>query len=217
MMNIAATIDHTVLKTDSTLADVEKICSEAITHRFASVCILPWYVEHAAAILAPHGIPVCTVVGFPLGASTTESKVAESLIAIKQGAREIDMVASITALKSELFDAVYNDIRAVTQAAHAESAIVKVIIETCLLTDDEKKRMCSFVTQAGADFIKTSTGFSTGGATLEDVQLLRAHVGPTVKVKASGGIRDKQTALAMLQAGADRLGTSSGVLIVQAG
>lgn len=213
-MNIAATIDHTVLKPDSTRADVEKICSEAITHRFASVCILPWYVEHAAAILSPHGIPVCTVVGFPLGASTTASKVAETLIAIKQGAREIDMVASITALKSGLFDDVYNDICEVTRAVQTEGAIVKVIIETCLLTDDEKKRMCSFVTQAGADFIKTSTGFSTGGATLEDVRLLRAHVGSAVKVKASGGIRDRQTALDMLQAGADRLGTSSGVLIV---
>lgn len=213
-MNIAATIDHTVLKPDSTRADVEKICSEAITHRFASVCILPWYVEHAAAILAPHGIPVCTVVGFPLGASTTASKLAETLIAIKQGAREIDMVASITALKSGLFDDVYNDIREVTEAVQSEGAIVKVIIETCLLSEDEKKRMCSFVTQAGADFIKTSTGFSSGGATLEDVRLLRAHVGSAVKVKASGGIRDRQTALAMLQAGADRLGTSSGVLIV---
>jgi deoxyribose-phosphate aldolase len=215
-MNIAATIDHTVLRPDSTRADVEKICSEAITHRFASVCILPWHVEHAAALLASENIPVCTVVGFPLGASTTECKVAETLIAIKQGAREIDMVASITALKSGLFDDVYNDIREVTQAAHAQGAIVKVIIETSLLTDDEKKRMCSFVTQAGADYIKTSTGFSTGGATLEDVELLRAHVGPAVKVKASGGIRDRQTALAMLQAGADRLGTSSGVLIVRA-
>lgn len=214
-MNLAATIDHTVLRPDSTLADVQKVCLEAITHRFASVCILPWYVERAYGILASEAIPVCTVVGFPLGASTTASKVAESEIAIRQGAHEIDMVASITAVKSGLFDEVYQDIREVTQVAHAGGAIVKVIIETCLLTDEEKKRLCSIVTQAGADFIKTSTGFSTGGATIADVQLLRSNVGPSVKVKASGGIRDKETAIAMINAGADRLGTSSGVLIVQ--
>ena len=213
-MNIAATIDHTVLKPDSTLTDVQTVCVEAITHRFASVCILPWYVQRAHDILAPEGIPVCTVVGFPLGASTTSSKVAESEIALRQGAREIDMVASITALKSGLFDEVYDDIREVTQATHALGGIVKVIIETCLLTDDEKRRMCSIVTQAGADFIKTSTGFSTGGATLDDVRLLRQYVGPSVKVKASGGIRDRETALDMLEAGAERLGTSSGVRII---
>jgi len=213
-MNIAATIDHTVLKPTSTLADVETICSEAITHRFASVCILPWHVERAHELLVASSIPVCTVVGFPLGASTTVSKVAESEIALRQGAREIDMVASITALKSGLFSEVYDDVREVTQAVHGLHGIVKVIIETCLLTDDEKKRMCAIVTQAGADFIKTSTGFSTGGATLDDVRLMRAHVGPSVKVKASGGIRDRETALAMLDAGAERLGTSSGVVIV---
>lgn len=213
-MNIAATIDHTVLKPDSTLTDVQTVCVEAITHRFASVCILPWYVQRAHDILAPEGIPVCTVVGFPLGASTTSSKVAESEIALRQGGREIDMVASITALKSGLFDEVYDDIREVTQATHALGGIVKVIIETCLLTDDEKRRMCSIVTQAGADFIKTSTGFSTGGATLDDVRLLRQYVGPSVKVKASGGIRDRETALDMLEAGAERLGTSSGVKII---
>jgi deoxyribose-phosphate aldolase len=155
------------------------------------------------------------VVGFPLGASTTASKVAESEIAIRQGAQEIDMVASITAVKSGLFDEVYQDIREVTQAVHAGGAMVKVIIETCLLTDEEKKRLCSIVTQAGADFIKTSTGFSTGGATIADVQLLRSNVGPSVRVKASGGIRDRETAIAMINAGADRLGTSSGVLIIQ--
>jgi len=214
-MNIAATIDHTVLKPDSTLTDVQKVCLEAIEHRFASVCILPWYVQRAHDILAPEGIPVCTVIGFPLGSSTTASKVAESEIALRQGAREIDMVASITALKSGLFDEVYDDIREVTQATHALGGVVKVIIETCLLTDDEKRRMCSIVTQAGADFIKTSTGFSTGGATLDDVRLLRQHVGPSVKVKASGGIRDRETALDMLEAGAERLGTSSGILIVR--
>lgn len=216
-MNIAATIDHTVLKPDSTLEDVQKVCEEAIQHRFASVCILPWYVERAHAALSLAAIPVCTVIGFPLGASATASKVAETEIAIRQGAQEIDMVAPITALKSGLFDEVYEDIREVTQVAHAHNAIVKVIIETCLLTEDEKKRMCSIVTQSGADFIKTSTGFSTGGATVEDVLLLRRLVGPSVKVKASGGIRDLETAEAMLVAGAERLGTSSGVKIVTAG
>ena len=194
---------------------MQKVCLEAIEHRFASVCVLPWYVLRAHDILAPEGIPVCTVIGFPLGSSTTASKVAESEIALRQGAREIDMVASITALKSGLFDEVYDDIHEVTQATHALGGVVKVIIETCLLTDDEKRRMCSIVTQAGADFIKTSTGFSTGGATLDDVRLLRQHVGPSVKVKASGGIRDRETALDMLEAGAERLGTSSGILIVR--
>jgi deoxyribose-phosphate aldolase len=160
-------------------------------------------------------VAVCTVVGFPLGASTTTIKVAETIDAIERGAREIDVVASITALKSGMYDAVLDDLRSVCETSHERGAIVKVIIETCLLTDDEKKRMCSIVTQSGADFIKTSTGFSSGGATLADVILLRENVGPHVLVKASGGIRDRATALAMIEAGAARLGTSSGVQIVQ--
>lgn len=213
-MSIASTIDHTVLKPDSTLADVEKVCTEAALHSFASVCILPWYVERAANLLAPSAIPICTVIGFPLGASTTASKVAEAEIAIRQGAKEIDMVASVTALKSGLFDEVLRDISLVTECAHAHGGLVKVIIETCLLTKEEKIMMCDIVTQAGAEYIKTSTGFSNGGATLEDVRLLKAHVGPNVLVKASGGIRDRETAVAMLEAGASRLGTSSGVAII---
>jgi deoxyribose-phosphate aldolase len=160
-------------------------------------------------------VAVCTVVGFPLGATTTAAKVAESVNAIAHGAREIDMVASITALKSGMHDAVLEDIRTVTQVCHDQGAIVKVIIETCLLTADEKRRMCSIVTQSGADFIKTSTGFSTGGATIDDVRMLRELVGPSVRVKASGGIRDRATAIAMIEAGADRIGTSSGVVIVR--
>ncbi|RPI69887.1 MAG: deoxyribose-phosphate aldolase [Ignavibacteriae bacterium] len=213
-MMIAKFIDHTVLKPDSTESDVEKVCAEARQHGFASVCILPWHVHRAWEELAGTDVAVCTVVGFPLGATVTSMKVAEALAAMEQGATEIDMVAAITALKSKRYDDVFKDIRAVTEAVHERGGIVKVIIETCLLDQDEKKRMCAAVTQAGADFIKTSTGFSTGGATIADVRFLREHVGPAVRVKASGGIRDKETALAMIDAGASRLGTSSGVLIV---
>ena len=215
MKPLNAYIDHTILKPDSTVEQMLSICTEAVQFQFASVCILPWHVARAAKALQDSDVPVCTVIGFPLGASTSAIKVAETQEAIRQGAREIDMVASITALKSRHYDEVFEDIRAVTDACHEQGAIVKVIIETCLLTDDEKKRMCAMVTQAGADFIKTSTGFSTGGATLVDVALLREHVGPNVQVKASGGIRDQAAALAMIEAGADRIGTSSGIAIVQ--
>ncbi len=212
-MKLAAFIDHTVLKPDSTEADVIKLCSEAAMHGFASVCILPWHVRRAWEELGDSDVAVCTVVGFPLGASITSIKVAEAIAAMEQGAREIDMVASVTALKSKHYDTVFNDIRAVTEAVHERGGLVKVIIETCLLDQDEKRRMCAAVTQAGSDYIKTSTGFSTGGATLADVQFLRQHVGPSVKVKASGGIRDKETAMAMIEAGASRIGTSSGIAI----
>lgn len=214
MIDLASTIDHTLLKPDSTAQQVDVLCSEAAQFSFASVCILPWHVARANALLDGSDVAVCTVVGFPLGATTTAAKVAETVTAIKHGAREIDMVASITALKSGMHDAVLEDIRTVTQVSHDHGAIVKVIIETCLLTHDEKRRMCSIVTQAGSDFIKTSTGFSTGGATIDDVILLRELVGPEVRVKASGGIRDRASAEAMISAGADRIGTSSGVLIV---
>ncbi|MBK6760182.1 MAG: deoxyribose-phosphate aldolase [Ignavibacteria bacterium] len=214
-MNIAPYIDHTVLKPESTAQAVDVLCAEAVQYGFASVCILPWHVARAAAILRGGTVAVCTVVGFPLGASTTSTKVAETIDAIERGAKEIDVVTSITALKSGMYYSVLDDLRSVCEVSHERDAIVKVIIETCLLTDDEKKRMCSIVTQSGADYIKTSTGFSTGGATLDDVRLLREKVGPNVLVKASGGIRDRTTALAMIEAGAARLGTSSGVLIVQ--
>lgn len=213
-MSLASFIDHTVLKPDSTESDVVKVCAEARLHGFASVCILPWHVRRAWEELADTDVAVCTVVGFPLGATITSMKVAEAVAAMEQGATEIDMVAAITALKSKRYDDVFKDIRAVTEAVRERGGLVKVIIETCLLDQDEKKRMCAAVTQAGSDFIKTSTGFSTGGATIADVRFLREHVGPAVRVKASGGIRDKETALAMIDAGASRLGTSSGVLIV---
>jgi deoxyribose-phosphate aldolase len=221
-MQLAPYIDHTLLKPDSTEQHMITLCTEAAEHRFASVCILPWHVATAAQVLAEmlteslteSTVPVCTVVGFPLGASTTHVKVAETARAIADGATEIDMVISITALKSGHHQQVLDDVRAVTEAAHGENALVKVIIESCLLTHDEKVRMCEIVSTAGADFIKTSTGFSTGGATLDDVALLRRHVANHVKVKASGGIRDRQTALDMIAAGAERLGTSAGVAIV---
>lgn len=213
-MNIASYIDHTLLRPDCTQSQVAGLCAEARNFHFASVCILPWYVRFAAESLADSGVPVCTVVGFPLGATTTEIKVAEAIDAMNNGAKEIDMVASITSLKSKKYDDVFADILSVTEAVHARDGIVKVIIETCLLTDDEKRRMCAAVTQVGADYIKTSTGFSTGGATLEDVRLLRENVGSGVLVKASGGIRDAVMARAMIEAGAMRIGTSSGVTIV---
>lgn len=214
MIDLASTIDHTLLKPDSTAQQVEVLCSEAVQFNFASVCILPWHVARANALLDGSDVAVCTVVGFPLGATITAAKVAETVTAINHGAREIDMVASITALKSGMHDAVLEDIRTITQVCHEHGAIVKVIIETCLLTYEEKCRMCSIVTQAGSDFIKTSTGFSTGGATIDDVRLLRELIGPAVRVKASGGIRDRASAEAMIGAGADRIGTSSGVMIV---
>lgn len=214
MIDLASTIDHTLLKPDSTAQQVEVLCSEAVQFNFASVCILPWHVARAKTLLDGSDVAVCTVVGFPLGATVTAAKVAETVTAINHGAREIDMVASITALKSGMHDAVLEDIRTITQVCHDHGAIVKVIIETCLLTHEEKRRMCSIVTQAGSDFIKTSTGFSTGGATIDDVRLLRELIGPAVRVKASGGIRDRASAEAMIGAGADRIGTSSGVVIV---
>ncbi|MCX6140126.1 MAG: deoxyribose-phosphate aldolase [Candidatus Kapabacteria bacterium] len=213
-MDLASYIDHTLLKPDSTAQQIDVLCAEARQYQFASVCILPWHVARATAILAGSDVLICTVIGFPLGATTTQAKISETLDAISRGASEIDMVASLTALKSGMHGDVLEDIRAVTVAAHDHGAIVKVIIETCLLNDAEKKQMCAIVTQAGSDFIKTSTGFSTGGATIEDVRLLREHVGAKVFVKASGGIRDRVSALAMIEAGAARLGTSSGVVIL---
>lgn len=214
MTDLAATIDHTLLKPDGTLGAIDVLCDEAMRYGFASVCVLPYYIDHVAARLAGSRVAACTVVGFPLGGSTITSKAAETADAVRRGAREIDMVAALPAIKNGAMAAVLDDIRCVTDVAHAGGAIVKVIIETCLLTDDEKRACGALVTEAGADFIKTSTGFSTGGATEADVALLRSAVGSDVRVKASGGIRDRATALRMLAAGAERLGTSSGVAIV---
>ncbi len=208
---LAATIDHTILKPNATAAMIETLCAEAMKYSFASVCVNPCYVALSARLLLGSTVKVCTVIGFPLGASTTESKVFEAENALRLGATELDMVLAIGHLISGDDNAVREDIAAVVRVAHAQNAIVKVIIETCLLTDEQKIRACALVTEAGADFIKTSTGFSSGGASVADIELLRKHVGPNVRVKASGGVRDVAFALALLAAGADRIGTSSGV------
>lgn len=213
--NIAATIDHTLLKPDATANQVRRLCEEAQTYRFASVCINPGYVDLAASLLAGSDIPVCTVAGFPLGATPPEVKTFETRRSIDHGASEIDMVINIGALKNADYQAVYDDVHAVVAAAHPAGAIVKVIIETGLLTDEEKIAACVLSTAAGADFVKTSTGFSAGGATVADVALMRRTVGPEVGVKAAGGIRSYADARAMIAAGANRIGSSAGVVIVQ--
>jgi deoxyribose-phosphate aldolase len=212
---INALVDHTLLKADATPDQVKQLCQEAVTHRFASVCVNPVYVPLVAGLLSSSPVKTCGVMGFPLGASPATLKVLEALSLMAVGATEIDMVLHIGALKSRAYGQVLNEIQAVTQAAHAQGVIVKVIIETCLLTRHEKIMACLLSQAAGADYVKTSTGFSTGGATVEDVDLMYRVVGPEVKVKASGGIRDLPTALAMVKAGASRLGTSSGVQIAK--
>ncbi|GIV54987.1 MAG: deoxyribose-phosphate aldolase [Candidatus Kapaibacterium sp.] len=214
-MNLAATIDHTLLRPDQSTADrIEQLCREAIEFGFASVCVLPCWVPLAVHMLSETLIPVCSVVGFPLGGNLATTKRAEAQHLLAVGARELDMVLNIAALKSGNDRLVLDDIAGVVETAHAAGALAKVIIECGALTEDEKRRAAALVSTAGADFIKTSTGFGYGGATVEDVQLLRAQVAPTVKVKASGGIRTRSQAEQLLHAGADRLGTSAGVAIV---
>ena len=214
-MSIASYIDHTLLKPEATAGQIDKLCAEAAEYHFASVCVNPWFVLRCVKNLKGAGVKVCTVIGFPLGATTTETKVFEALQAIRSGAEEIDMVINISALKSGSFQAVEQEIQALAAAAEG-SAKLKVIIETCLLTEEEKIRACQIAKRAGADFVKTSTGFSTGGASTEDVALMRKTVGPEMGVKASGGIRDYATARAMIKAGATRIGASAGVAIVKA-
>lgn len=206
-------IDHTLLKPEADEAEICTLCKEAIQYQFASVCILPVWVKLAADLLKNSSVKVCSVVGFPLGANTKEIKAQEAQQLVADGASEIDMVISLGALKSKEYQKVKEEIEAVVYAA--KPALVKVIIETCLLTDEEKQKASKLAKEAGAHFVKTSTGFSRSGATLEDVALMRKTVGPDVGVKASGGIRDLATALAMIKAGATRLGTSSGVAIMQ--
>ena len=213
---IAALIDHTILKADATRADVLKICREARQYGFASVCVNPFWVPLVRAELAGTPVKVCTVIGFPLGATSTESKASEAAIAVRNGAQEVDMVINVGALKSGDQDAVKADIAAVVNAAHAGGAIVKVILETSLLNDTEKAIACVLAKDAGADFVKTSTGFSTAGATAHDVALMRQAVGPELGVKASGGIRSLQDLEAMTAAGATRIGASASVKIVEA-
>jgi deoxyribose-phosphate aldolase len=213
---IAALIDHTILKPEATRDDVVKICREARQYGFASVCVNPYWVPLVRAELAGSAVKVCTVVGFPLGATSTEAKVAETAVAVRVGATEIDMVINIGALRSGDQDAVRQDIRQVVQTAHEAGAIVKVILETALLDDAQKATACTLAKQAGADFVKTSTGFSTSGATAHDVALMRGVVGPGMGIKAAGGIRTLSDLRAMTAAGATRIGASASIKIVEA-
>ena len=212
-MKLNKYIDHTLLKPDASQEQIATLIEEAKKYDFASVCVNPTWVNFAAQALKATDVKVCTVIGFPLGANTPELKAFETSDAIQNGANEIDMVINIGALKSRNFDLVEKDIRAVVEAA--KGTLVKVIIETCLLTDDEKVKACQIAQKAGADFVKTSTGFSTGGATVEDVALMRKTVGPDMGVKASGGARSYEDALAFIEAGATRIGASSGVAIME--
>ncbi|EUJ19686.1 deoxyribose-phosphate aldolase [Listeria aquatica] len=211
-MNIAKMIDHTALKPETTKEQIEKLTEEAKTYQFASVCVNPTWVKFASSQLADSGVDICTVIGFPLGANTSSVKAFETKDAISNGATEVDMVINIGALKEGNDAFVEQDIKAVVEAA--DGTLVKVIIETCLLTDEEKVRACKLAVKAGADFVKTSTGFSSGGATVHDIKLMRETVGPDTGVKASGGIRTKEDVLKMIDAGATRIGASAGVAIV---
>lgn len=212
-VNMAQYIDHTLLKPEADRGMIRRLCQEAKEYHFASVCVNPMWVPYCVEELAKSDVKVCTVVGFPLGATSTEAKVCETLRAIQDGAEEIDMVMKIGAMKSGDLEAVEEDIRAIVQVAKP-TAIVKVIIETGLLSQEEKGLACKAAKRAGADFVKTSTGFGAGGATLEDIRLMRATVGDQMGVKASGGVRDYETAMRMIEAGANRIGTSSGLHIV---
>ncbi|WP_195250777.1 deoxyribose-phosphate aldolase [Romboutsia sp. 1001713B170207_170306_H8] len=206
-------IDHTVLKATTTKEDVIKVCNEAKEHNFFSVCINPTHVELAKKELEGSNVKVCTVIGFPLGANTPEVKAFETKDAIAKGADEVDMVINIGALKDKNYDLVEKDIKAVVDAAN-KNALVKVIIETCYLTDEEKKIACELAVKAGTDYVKTSTGFGTGGSTPEDIKLMRDTVGPHIGVKASGGVRCKKDADAVINAGASRIGASASIAIV---
>lgn len=206
------TIDHTLLKQNATKQQIITLCEEARTYDFASVCVNPTWVKTCAQLLKGSDVKVCTVIGFPLGATTTAVKAFETKDAIENGATEIDMVINIGALKDKHMSLVIEDIRAVKKAAG--KLIVKVIIETCLLNEDEKILACKAVVEAGADFVKTSTGFSTAGATVEDVRLMKSIVGSQALVKAAGGVRTYEDLVAMIEAGADRIGTSAGVQLL---
>ena len=212
-MDIAKYIDHTILKPEATVEDVKKLCKEAKEYNFASVCVNGCYAKLVSTELAGSNVKTCVVTGFPLGAMTKEAKAFETSDAIKNGANEIDMVINVGVLKGKNYDSVKEDIEAVVNAAKGK-AIVKVIIEACLLTDEEKVRVCEIAKEAKADFVKTSTGFSSGGATKEDIALMRKTVGKDLGVKASGGVRDYKTAMNMVNAGASRIGASESISIV---
>ena len=205
--------DHTILKADATRKDVKRVCDEAMAYSFCSVCVNSYYVPYVANLLHGSDVKICSVVGFPLGAMSTRAKALEAKIAVMDGADEIDMVINIGALKDRDYSVVLEDIKAVKEAC--EDKTLKVIIETCLLNDVEKVKACELAKEAGADFVKTSTGFSTGGAKVEDVKLMRATVGPNIGVKASGGIHDNEFAKELVDAGANRLGTSATIQIVE--
>ena len=212
-MKLNKYIDHTLLKADATTAQIKELCAEARQYDFASVCVNSCHVPLAAKELEGSEVKVCCVVGFPLGACLTGAKAFEAALAVERGAREVDMVINIGAAKEGNWELVEQDIREVAEACHP-GAILKVIIETCLLTDEEKKEACLCAKRAGADFVKTSTGFSTGGATPQDVALMRKAVGPDMGVKAAGGVRCKEDAQKMIDAGATRLGTSAGIKLM---
>jgi deoxyribose-phosphate aldolase len=211
---LAGLIDHTILKPEASMNEVKRVCLEALKYGFASVCINPCYVKYAADILKDSNVKVCTVIGFPLGANTTKVKAFEALNAIEDGAEEIDMVINVGALKNKDYEYVYNDIKAVVDAAK-DNALVKVIIEACLLTDDEKIMTCNLSKNAGTDFVKTSTGFSSGGAKPCDIKLMRETVGDKMGVKASGGVRTYADAKEMIESGASRIGASSSIKIIE--
>lgn len=213
-MNYAGMIDHTLLKPEATKAQVKKLCEEAVEYGFHSVCVNSSFVYYCAELLKGSDVKVCTVIGFPLGAMSTAGKAAEARAAVDDGADELDMVLHVGMIKSGDWEYVKQDIASVVEAAGGQ-ALVKVILETCLLTDGEKEKACRICVEAGADFVKTSTGFSTGGATAEDVALMRKTVGDKAGVKASGGIRTLADVKVMTEAGADRIGASAGVAIVE--
>lgn len=210
---VASIIDHTILKAETTTQDVKKICNEAVENKFASVCVNSCFVKFVAEELKGSGVKVCSVVGFPLGAASSASKAFETKQAIEDGAQEIDMVLNVGMLKSKEYEYVKNDIKAVVDAAKGK-ALTKVILETCLLTDEEKVSACKLAKEAGADFVKTSTGFSKWGAKLEDVKLMRETVGSKMGVKASGGVHSFEDAINMIEAGATRIGASSSLKII---
>ncbi|MFD2328558.1 deoxyribose-phosphate aldolase [Cohnella sp. GCM10020058] len=214
--SLAAYIDHTALKPETSRDDIVRLCEEAKQHLFATVCVNPYWVKTAAGLLAGSGVGITTVIGFPLGATSTFAKVAEARDAIAAGATEIDMVLNVGALKSGLYEEVERDVARVAEACEG-AATLKVILETGLLTDEEKVKACELCVAAGADFVKTSTGFGPGGATADDIALMRRTVGPNIGVKASGGVRDAETARAMIVAGATRIGASASVAIVSGG
>jgi len=214
-MKLNRYIDHTLLKADANSKQVEKLCHEAREFDFFSVCINSYFVRQATQLLKGTTTAVCTVVGFPLGASTMETKRFEAMRSIAEGAKEIDMVLNISAVKSNEWQYALDDMSSLAQVCHQQGGLLKVILETCLLTEEEKKKACELAVKAGVDFVKTSTGFSTSGASVQDVKLMRSIVGDNLGVKASGGIRDYATAMSMIEAGASRLGTSASVEILK--